>query len=133
MCSLRRVIKSKISSKITDLDGYLRLCKVLIPLNPSMFYSGCFWDIGRYFPTFFEFLTEFSQWFCCDFLLLNAPWCWLLLPFYNVILGFEVPLILPHWLPRYQSPCYASHSDGWFFPCFSLFSFFCAVSLKVTC
>ena len=42
-------------------------------------------------------------------------------PFYNVILGFRVPLIpplLPFWLPEYQSPCYANHFDSWFFLCF---------------
>ena len=65
--------------------------------------------------------------------MLNTPWCWLPPPFYNVILGFEILLILPPWLPGYQSPCYASHSDGWFFPCFSLFSSFHVVSLIVTC
>ena len=40
-------------------------------------------------------------------------------PFYSVILGFGVPLILPPWPPRYQSLYYASHFDGWLFPYFS--------------
>ena len=98
-----------------------------------MFFSDCFWETGQYFPTFFEFLTEFSQQFCCDFLLLNPPSMLATFPFYSVILVFKVPLIPPLWLPGYQSPYYASHSDSWFFLCFSYFSSFSPVFLKATC
>ena len=110
-----------------------KTCKIWIPLNPNMFYNGCFWDTGRYFPTFFEFLTEFSQWFCCDFLLPNPLSMLAVFPFYSVILGFRVPLIPHLWLPGYQSPCYVSHSDSWFFLCFSYFSSFSPIFLNATC
>ena len=98
-----------------------------------MFFNGCFWETGRYFPTFFELLTEFYQQFCCDFLLLNPPSMLATFPFYSFILGFRVPLIPSLWLPRYQSPYYASHSDSWFFLCFSYFSSFSPVFPKATC
>ena len=71
-----------------------------------MFYSCCFGipgDISLSFTTFFAFLTEFSQWFCYDSLLLNAPSMLVAFPFYSVILGFQditdSPPLLP-WVPE---------------------------------
>ena len=69
-----------------------------------MFYSGCFWDTGWYFPTFFEFLIVFSQWFCCNLLLLNAPSMLATSPFYSVILELRGTTDFPPWLPWVLEP-----------------------------
>ena len=55
-------------------------------------HNGCFGipdDISLSFTTFSEFLTEFSQWFYYDSLLLNASSMLAASPFYSVILGFQ--------------------------------------------
>ena len=72
-----------------------------------MFYSGCFGisdDISLFFTTFFEFLTEFSQWFCYDSLLLNAHSMLAASPFYSVILGFRGTTDSLHFLPWVPEP-----------------------------
>ena len=67
------------------------------------------------------------------FTIAECPSMLAVFPFYSVILSSEVPLIPLFGSPGYQSPCCASHSEGWSFPCSSLFSPFGAVSLKVPC
>ena len=67
-----------------------------------MFYSGCFGipgDISLSFTTLFAFLTEFSQWFCYDSLLLTASSMLAAFPFYSVILGFRGTIDSPPLLP----------------------------------
>ena len=98
-----------------------------------MFYSGYFWDTRHCFLLSLNFWQSFFNDSCFDSLLLNPLSMLAIFPFYSVILGFRIPLILPLWLPGYKHPCCANHFDSWFFLCFSWFSSFSPVFLKATC
>lgn len=78
-----------------------KTCKVWISLNPSMFYCYCLRILGGIFLSFatsFESLTEFSQWFYSNSLLLNTPSLLAASPFYSVILGFRGTIDFSHLL-----------------------------------
>lgn len=109
-----------------------KTCKVWILLNPSMCYSGCFWDTGRHSSVFLKFYR----------VLMTLLWYssyWIILPLQH---GFSLPFIacfLGLWgtsdfslLPlraRAVSFSYGLVSSLFF----SWFSSFIAVSLKVIC
>ena len=98
--------------------------KVWILLNPSMCYSGCFWDTKRYSLFSLSFLTEFfSKWFCCSSSIAFSP-------FYRVNLGSRLTIDSPVLLPVYQSLFCAHRPEGWAFRCFSFFLPFDVVSSK---
>ena len=91
-----------------------------------MFYSSCLRipdGIFLSFATFFEFLTEFFQWFYSNSLLLNAPSLLAASSFYSVILGFWGTTDSPHLLPWVQEPmlCW---KHWWLVPFLFLIIFF---------
>ena len=80
-----------------------KTCKIWIPLNQSVFSSGCLMipdDISLLFFFFLSFwiLTKFSQGFllCCW-----MPFTIGCFPFYSVILGF----LRYHWFPPFALLC----------------------------
>lgn len=112
-----------------------KICKIWILLNPSMCYSGCFWDTGRYFTTFWMFLQSFLKdsvvifyCFLTEIFLPLLPAAFP--PFYIVILESQGTIDSSVLLPGYQSLFCARHPESWAFPCFSYFPSFDVVSLK---
>ena len=100
--------------------------KVWIPLNPSMLYSSYLRipdDIFLSFTTLFESLTEFSQWFYFNSLLLNAPSLLAAFPFYSVILGFQGTTDSPPLLPWVLKPMLCQQL-WWLVPSLFLIIFF---------
>ena len=69
-------------------------------------------------------MTDFSQWFCYDLLLLTVLFNIGCFSFYSVILGSWGITDSPPWLPRYQSPCCSNLSDEWFLSLFLIVSLF---------
>ena len=57
ICSLRRDTRFKQAQKLQTSIAIQasKTCKVWILLNPSMCYSGCFWDTGRRSSVFLKF------------------------------------------------------------------------------
>ena len=136
MHSQRRDTRFKYAQKLQTLMAIQasKTCKIWTLLNPSMCYTGCFWDTGRYFIIFpwiwqSSLNGSLSRFFiACSkippFLPAAFP------PFYSVILGSWGTIDSPILLPRYQSPFCAHHPEGWVFLCFSYFPPFGAVSSK---
>ena len=73
--------------------------------------------------TFFEFLTEFSQWFCTDSLSLTSSPMLATSSFYIIILSS----------PGYQCLCHANHFGGWSLPYFLIVFFFWCIFPKAPC
>ena len=72
-----------------------------------MFYKGCLRILGGILLSFailFESLTEFSQWFFSNLLLLNAPSLLAASLFYSVILRFQATTNSPPLLPLVPEP-----------------------------
>ena len=91
-----------------------------------MFYNGCLRIPGNIFlsfTTFFEFLTEFSQWFYSDLILLNATSLLSASHFYSVILGFWDTTNSPHLLPWVLEPMLCQQL-WWLVPSLFLIVFF---------
>ena len=99
-----------------------KTCKGWIFLNPSMCYSGCFWDTGRWFTNFSEFFsTELSQWFYCNFsCLLHDPSPLFIVLFLRSRGAIDSPILTL----GYQSPFCAHRPEGWVFLISHFFSSF---------
>ena len=96
-----------------------KTCEVWIPLNPSVFSSGCFRIPDGVFPLFslFWIITNFSQ---GSFPLIHC--CWMPFTvgcpsFHSTILGLSgVPLISSICYPEYQNQCCVSNISDWPLP-----------------
>ena len=108
-----------------------KTCKVWILLNPSMCYSGYFWDTGRRSSVFLKFYR----------VLMTLLWYssyWKIPPLQH---GFSLPFIVCFYGSRVLVISLFCPSElvlwqflrAGLFPFFSWFSSFSTVSLKVTC
>ena len=115
-CRLRWLSKPLRFAKFESL--WTQVCSVVavfgIPSDISLLSLSC--------------LTEFSQWFCCDLLLLNSPSMLAVFPFYSVILGFWGTIDSSLLLPWVLEPMLCQSLRGLVLSLFLIiFSFLCCL------